>query len=93
MMTQYLDPRKEPHRWLRGMLEHMVNLAYEGDKEAAQICKSEFQSLILMVETGFIQNRYEPWIDDYVDVLEKYKNNPNMSDLLLNRNDSQVTEE
>ena len=88
-MEKYLDPRKEPHRWLRGMLEHMVDLAYEGDKEAAQICKSEFQSLILMIETGFIQNRYEPWIDEYVDTLEKYQNNPNMSHLLLNQTDSQ----
>ena len=92
-MKKYLDPRENPHRWLRAMLEHMVDLALDGDKEAAQICKSEFQSLSLRVETGFIQDRYEPWINDYVNMLEKYENNPNMDHLLLKHNDSQESEE
>ena len=92
-MTKYLDPRKDPHRWLRAMLEHLVDLTLDGDKEAAQVCKSSFQSLILRVEKGFIEDQYSQWIWEYTDLLEKYQNNQNMDHLLLKHKDSQESSE
>ena len=93
MTTNYLDPREDPHRWLRAILEELLEQSVEGNKDSKQLLKGILGTLSYRVETNFILDYFDSWIWPYVDLLEEHQNNQSNPDPKLIPKDPSESEE
>lgn len=69
--TEYLDPRREPCQWLGVVLTDLLEQDTEESREAL---KWAFPRLALWLEPGLVDQLFQPWIEDYIKILEEKEN-------------------
>lgn len=66
-MTDLLDPRREPNRWLAAMFDHLLDV---GDPDSIESLRSGYYQLCNVIEPGLIDSIFEPWIEAYLQGLQ-----------------------
>jgi len=66
-MTNYVDPRKEPNRWLAAMFDHLLQV---GDQDSLESLRSGYYQLCNVIEPGMIDSLFESWIEAYLQGLQ-----------------------
>ncbi len=72
--SQYLDPKKEPCKWLGAVL---IDLLEQDTEESKAALKWAFPRMALWMTPGIVDQLFAPWIEDYLELLEEQKNNQN----------------
>ncbi len=66
-MSNLLDPRREPNRWLAAMFDHLLQV---GDADSLDSLRSGYYQLCNVVEPGLIDSLFQPWIEAYLQGLQ-----------------------
>ena len=66
-MSNLLDPRREPNRWLAAMFDHLLTV---GDADSLDSLRSGYYQLCNVVEPGLIDSLFQPWIEAYLQGLQ-----------------------
>lgn len=69
---KYLDPRKEPNKWLKHVLLDLLEKDDEGSRDTL---KSAIIVLTTWIEPGLIDSAFQPWIELYSSLLDEEQNN------------------
>ena len=72
--TKYLDPRREPTKWLGAIL---IDLLEQDTEESKEALKWAFPRMAQWLEPGIIDQLFVPWIDQYMELLAEDENNQN----------------
>ena len=72
--TKYLDPRREPTKWLGAVL---IDLLEQDTEESREALKWAFPRMAQWLEPGIIDQLFVPWIDQYMELLAEDENNQN----------------
>ena len=72
--TKYLDPRREPTKWLGAVL---IDLLEQDTEESKEALKWAFPRMAQWLEPGIIDQLFVPWIDQYMELLAEDENNQN----------------
>lgn len=72
--SNYLDPKKEPCKWLGAVL---IDLLEQDTEESKEALKWAFPRMALWLTPGIVDQLFAPWIEDYLELLEEQKNNQN----------------
>lgn len=72
--TKYLDPRREPTKWLGAIL---IDLLEQNTEESKEALKWAFPRMAQWLEPGIIDQLFVPWIDQYMELLAEDENNQN----------------
>ena len=72
--TKYLDPRREPCKWLGGVL---IDLLEQDTEESKEALKWAFPRMAQWLEPGIVDQLFAPWIDQYMELLAEDGNNHN----------------
>ena len=67
-MSNLLDPRREPNRWLAAMFDHLLQV---GDADSLDSLRSGYYQLCNVVEPGLIDSLFQPWIEAYLQGLQE----------------------
>ena len=76
--TKYLDPRREPTKWLGAVL---IDLLEQDTEESKEALKWAFPRMAQWLEPGIIDQLFVPWIDQYMELLAEDGNNHNNENL------------
>ena len=76
--TKYLDPRREPTKWLGAVL---IDLLEQDTEESKEALKWAFPRMAQWLEPGIIDQLFVPWIDQYMELLAEDENNHNNENL------------
>ena len=68
--TKYLDPRREPTKWLGAIL---IDLLEQDTEESKEALKWAFPRMAQWLEPGIIDQLFVPWIDQYMELWLKTK--------------------
>lgn len=72
---EYLDPRKQPNKWLEAMLMRLLdNAITKNDKESLELIKYALRQLTIWIEPGVLQSAFSHWVDEYSASVEQYQN-------------------
>ena len=74
---KYLDPDREPNRWLEAILCQLID---QGDNVSKGMVKQAIFKIVSWTEPGLIDQIFAPWIEQYKKTLDEYKNNQNSVD-------------
>lgn len=77
LSKDYLDPRREPCKWLG---ETFLDLLNQDTEEAKKALEWALPRIANWLEPGLIDQLFGDWIDQYLDLLSKHENNQNSSD-------------
>ena len=72
--TKYLDPRREPTKWLGAVL---IDLLEQDTEESREALKWAFPRMAQWLEPGIVDQLFVPWIDQYMELLAEDENNQN----------------
>ena len=72
--TKYLDPRREPTKWLGAIL---IDLLEQDTEESKEALKWAFPRMAQWLEPGIVDQLFVPWIDQYMELLAEDENNQN----------------
>ena len=72
--TKYLDPRREPTKWLGAVL---IDLLEQDTEESREALKWAFPRMAQWLEPGIIDQLFVPWIDQYTELLAEDENSHN----------------
>ena len=72
--TKYLDPRREPNKWLGAVL---IDLLEQDTEESKEALKWAFPRMAQWLEPGIIDQLFVPWIDQYMELLAEDENSLN----------------
>tara|TARA_R100000458_G_C8145787_1_gene155263 strand:+ start:348 stop:683 length:336 start_codon:yes stop_codon:yes gene_type:complete len=72
--TNYLDPRREPCKWLGGVL---IDLLEQDTEESKEALKWALPRMAQWLEPGIIDQLFVPWINHYMELLAEDGNNHN----------------
>ena len=72
--TKYLDPRREPCKWLGATL---IDLLEQDTEESREALKWAFPRMAQWLEPGIVDQLFVPWIDQYMELLAEDENNQN----------------
>ena len=72
--TKYLDPRREPTKWLGAVL---IDLLEQDTEESKEALKWAFPRMAQWLEPGIIDQLFVPWIDQYMELLAEDGNSHN----------------
>ena len=72
--TKYLDPRREPTKWLGAIL---IDLLEQDTEESKEALKWAFPRMAQWLEPGIIDQLFVPWIDQYMELLAEDESNHN----------------
>ena len=72
--TKYLDPRREPCKWLGATL---IDLLEQDTEESREALKWAFPRMAQWLEPGIVDQLFVPWIDQYMELLAEDENNHN----------------
>jgi len=76
---EYLDPKKEPNKWLEAMLMRLLNnVITKNDKESLELIKYAHKQLALWIEPGVLQSAFSHWVDEYSASIQQYQNSESM---------------
>ena len=71
---KYLDPRREPNKWLGAVL---IDLLEQDTEESREALKWAFPRMAQWLEPGIIDQLFVPWIDQYMELLAEDENSHN----------------
>ncbi len=77
-MSNLLDPRREPNRWLAAMFDHLLQV---GDADSLDSLRSGYYQLCNVVEPGLIDSLFEPWIEAYLQGLQDEDGTENIQNI------------
>jgi len=66
----YIDPRKEPNRWLTAV---MLDLLTQNTHDSRSALADGIRTAVSFLEPGCIDQLFGTWIDAYVDLLAEEK--------------------
>ena len=69
---RYLDPRKEPNKWLEQVL---IDLIDQNTEESRETAKSAIPVMVHWLEPGLIDQVFSSWAEQYLDLLAEQENN------------------
>ena len=72
--TKYLDPRREPTKWLGAVL---IDLLEQDTEESREALKWAFPRMAQWLEPGIVDQLFVPWIDQYMELLAEDGNSHN----------------
>ena len=67
----YLDPRREPNKWLKAVLLDCVEDS--SSEESKAMLRFGITTLIDYIDPGLIDQAFAPWIEGYLSVLAEEK--------------------
>ena len=76
MTIKYIDPRKEPNKWLIAVLNRCVD---DGDQDSKEALKESHKLLISWLEPSIIDSLFDHWITRYCSLLDEHENTPGTS--------------
>ena len=74
MTLKYIDPRKEPNKWLIAVLSRAVD---DGDQDAKEALKEAHRLLISWLEPSIVDSLFDHWITPYCSRLDEHESNRN----------------
>jgi len=77
-MSNLLDPRREPNRWLAAMFDHLLQV---GDVDSLDSLRSGYYQLCNVVEPGLIDSLFQPWIEAYLQGLQDEDGTENIQNI------------
>ncbi len=77
-MSNLLDPRREPNRWLAAMFDHLLQV---GDADSLDSLRSGYYQLCNVVEPGLIDSLFQPWIEAYLQGLQETDGTENIQNI------------
>jgi len=77
-MSNLLDPRREPNRWLAAMFDHLLQV---GDADSLDSLRSGYYQLCNVVEPGLIDSLFQPWIEAYLQGLQDEDGTENIQNI------------
>jgi hypothetical protein len=77
-MSNLLDPRREPNRWLAAMFDHLLQV---GDADSLDSLRSGYYQLCNVVEPGLIDSLFQPWIEAYLQGLQETDETENIQSI------------
>ena len=77
-MSNLLDPRREPNRWLAAMFDHLLEV---GDADSLDSLRSGYYQLCNVVEPGLIDSLFQPWIEAYLQGLQDEDGTENIQNI------------
>ena len=77
-MSNLLDPRREPNRWLAAMFDHLLQV---GDADSLDSLRSGYYQLCNVVEPGLIDGLFQPWIEAYLQGLQDEDGTENIQNI------------
>ena len=77
-MSNLLDPRREPNRWLAAMFDHLLEV---GDADSLDSLRSGYYQLCNVVEPGLIDSLFQPWIEAYLQGLQETDQTENIQSI------------
>ena len=77
-MSNLLDPRREPNRWLAAMFDHLLQV---GDSDSLDSLRSGYYQLCNVVEPGLIDSLFQPWIEAYLQGLQETDETENIQSI------------
>jgi len=69
---KYIDPRKEPNKWLKAILIHLIEEDTETSKEAL---KAAIKGMADWLEPGLIDQLFVKWMEPYCEALDRLESN------------------
>ena len=84
MTIKYIDPRKDPNKWLIAVLNRCVD---DGDQDSKEALFEAHKLLISWLEPSIIDSLFDHWITDYCSLLDEHENTPGMSPQLYSQED------
>ena len=77
MTTEYIDPRKEPNKWLLAVLNRCVD---DDDQESKEALKDALFIFASWLEPSSVDFLFAHWIVDYCSLLDGHESNRNTVD-------------
>lgn len=77
-MSNLLDPRREPNRWLAAMFDHLLQV---GDADSLDSLRSGYYQLCNVIEPGLIDSLFQPWIEAYLQGLQDEDGTENIQNI------------
>ena len=74
---KYIDPRKEPNKWLIAVLNRCVD---DGDEASKEALKESHRLLISWLEPSIVDSLFDHWITPYCSLLDERESNRSSSD-------------
>lgn len=69
---KYIDPRRDPNKWLKLLLIHLID---EDTEESKEMVKAAIKGMADWLEPGLIDQLFANWIDPYCESLDKLQSN------------------
>ena len=82
--SKYIDPRKEPNKWLMAILNRCVD---DDDQESKEALKEAHRVLISWLEPSIVDSLFDHWITPYCSLLDEHENTPDTSPQLYSQED------
>jgi len=74
MTSKYIDPRKQPNKWLIAVLSRAVD---DGGQDAKEVLKEAHRLLISWLEPSIVDSLFDHWITPYCSLLDEHESNRN----------------
>ena len=65
---EYADPKENPTQWLTAVC---LDLLKQNTEESKAAIMSAIQTLVNYLEPGLIDQAFAPWIDQYMELLDR----------------------
>ena len=88
--SKYLDPKKEPCKWLGAVL---IDLLEQDTEESREALKWAFPRMAQWLTPGLVDQLFAPWIEDYLELLDEHENNQSTESLKSQQADPLVCKE
>jgi hypothetical protein len=71
---KYIDPRRDPNKWLKLLLIHLID---EDTEESKEMVKAAIKGMADWLEPGLIDQLFANWMEPYCQALDKLESNQN----------------
>ena len=79
MSEQISDPRTNVNRWLENVLVDLLKRVQEGDESCVTQLREAIRLLTILAEPGMVEEYFQFWITNYLDLMDSKENNQNNS--------------
>jgi hypothetical protein len=71
---KYIDPRRDPNKWIKLLLIHLID---EDTEESKEMVKAAIKGMADWLEPGLIDQLFANWIVPYCESLDKLQSTRN----------------
>ena len=79
MSEQISDPKRNVNRWLESVLVDLLKRVQNGDESCVTQLREAIRLLTILAEPGMVEDYFQFWITNYLDLMDSKENNQNNS--------------